>query len=102
MTLAQACPDAQRKPSPSRLLNAPLAELLDEYGVTVTALEAGPGFTGGTYVREDGTLLFVKPAGRPDAEWELMARAMLGAVLRVPLPPLPEPYQLSEVPAPRG
>ncbi|MFE7727440.1 hypothetical protein ACFU5D_16795 [Streptomyces anthocyanicus] len=97
MTLAQACPDAQQKPSPDRLMNAPLPQLLDEHGVDVTVLEAGPGFTGGTYVRDDGSLLFARPAGQRDDEWELMARAMLGAALRVPMPPLPEPYQLTEL-----
>lgn len=87
--------------STHRLLHAPLDALLAEHGVDVTVLEAGPGFTGGTYVRDDGSLLFARPAGQDAGEWELMARAMLGAALRVPLPPLPAPYQLTEVPAPR-
>lgn len=89
-------------PTPDRILNAPLPQLLAAHGVDVTVLEADPGFTGGTYVRDDGSLLFARPAGQPNDEWELMARAMLGAALRVPLPPLPAPYQLTEVPAPRG
>ncbi|MEU5002056.1 hypothetical protein [Streptomyces sp. NPDC021622] len=56
--------------------------------------EGGPRFTGGSAVRRDGSLLFVRPASRPAAEWDMMARAMLGAALRVPMPDLPEPYEL--------
>ncbi|MCX4596140.1 hypothetical protein OG819_42765 [Streptomyces sp. NBC_01549] len=78
-------------------MDTPLPDLLAEFRVDVSVLEADPGFTGGTYVRDDGSLLFVKPAGRPTAEWEMMARAMLGAALRVPMPELPPPYQLTEL-----
>ncbi|MFI8191404.1 hypothetical protein ACIF8T_21715 [Streptomyces sp. NPDC085946] len=84
-------------PSTGHLMDTPLDELLAEFGVDVSVLETGPGFTGGTYVRADGSLLFVRPAGRPEAEWEMMARSMLGAVLRVSLPPLPDLYQLTEL-----
>jgi hypothetical protein len=83
--------------STNRLLDAPLDVLLAEYSVDVSVIEAEPGFTGGTYVRADGSLLFVRPAGRPTAEWELTARAMLGAALRVPLPDLPAPFELTEL-----
>ncbi|MGX1254140.1 hypothetical protein RKD48_006651 [Streptomyces ambofaciens] len=99
MTLAQARPDAQQNPTPERLMNAPLDALLAEFDVDVTEIEADPGFTGGTFRRPDGSLLFVKPAGRPVAEWELMARAMLGRALRVQLPPLPSLYELTELSA---
>lgn len=84
-------------PSVDHLMDAPLAELLSEFSVDVSTLEADPGFTGGAYVRADGSLLFVRPAGRPEAEWEMMARAMLGQALRVPLPPLPSLYELTEL-----
>jgi hypothetical protein len=84
-------------PSPDHLLDAPLPDLLAEFNVDVSTLETDPGFTGGAYVRADGSLLFVRPAGRPVAEWEIVARAMLGRALRVPLPDLPDLFQLSEV-----
>ncbi|MFF9309953.1 hypothetical protein ACF1BS_03490 [Streptomyces sp. NPDC014748] len=89
----------ERRPTPTvdHLMDAPLDSLLAEFSVDVSVLETDPGFTGGTYVRKDGSMLFVRPAGRPEAEWELTARAMLGRALRVQLPPLPEPYQLSEL-----
>lgn len=83
--------------STHHLMHAPLDHLLAELAVDVSVIEADPGFTGGTYVRADGSLLFVRPAGRPTAEWELTARAMLGAALRVPLPDLPAPFQLTEL-----
>lgn len=78
-------------------MDAPLDSLLAEFRVDVAVLEVDAGFTGGAYVREDGSLLFVRPAGRLDAEWEMVARSMLGRALRVALPPLPEPYELSEL-----
>ncbi|MFJ5973549.1 hypothetical protein [Streptomyces sp. NPDC093060] len=78
-------------------MDAPLDDLLAEFGVEVSTLEAGLGFTGGAHVRGDGSLLFVRPAGRPEAEWEMVARSMLGRVLRVPMPELPDLYQLTEL-----
>ncbi|MBZ6290365.1 hypothetical protein KVH30_02105 [Streptomyces olivaceus] len=83
--------------STHRLLHAPLPELLAEHGVEVVELEADPGFTGGSFVRGDGSVLFVRPAGRPVVEWEITARALLGRVLRVPLPPVPAPFEVTEV-----
>lgn len=83
-------------PTTDHLLDAPLDDLLVEFRVDVSELPiTDPGFTGGTYVRDDGSMLFAMRAGQPAAEREMIARAMLGEVLRVPLPPLPEPYQLT-------
>jgi len=83
--------------STDHLMDAPLDELLAEFRVDVSVIPADAGFTGGTYVRDDGSVLFVRPAGRPEAEWEMLARAMLGRLLRVPMPDLPEPYQLTVI-----
>ena len=98
MTLAHAPAVAQTKPSVDHLLDTPLPQLLAEFNVAVSVLETDAGFTGGAYVRADGSLLFVRPAGRPAAEWEIVARGMLGKALRVPLPELPDLYQLTELP----
>jgi len=76
-------------------MDTPLDDLLAEFSVDVSTIPADSGFTGGTYVRDDGSVLFVRPAGRPEAEWEMLARAMLGRLLGVPMPELPEPYQLT-------
>lgn len=97
MTLTQSRPAAQQAPTVDYLLDAPLNSLLAEFGVDVSVLETDPGFTGGAYVRSDGSLLFVRPAGRPEAEWQMMARAMLGRALRVPMPELPDLYELTEM-----
>lgn len=83
--------------STDRLLNAPLPQLLAKHGVEVVEIEAEPRFTGGTFQRPDGSLLFVRPAGRPVAEWEITARALLGRALRVALPPLPAPFEVTEL-----
>lgn len=85
------------RPTTNRLMDAPLDDLLAEFSVDVSVLETDPGFTGGAYVRRDGSLLFVRPAGRPAAEWEMIARSMLGQALRVPMPELPGLYQLTEL-----
>lgn len=78
------------------LLDAPLPELLAEFRVDVSELPIPDRtFTGGTYVRDDGSMLFAMRKGQPAAEREMIARAMLGEALRVPMPPLPEPYQLT-------
>ena len=81
--------------STDHLMDTPLDDLLAEFSVDVSTIPADSGFTGGTYVRDDGSVLFVRPAGRPEAEWEMLARAMLGRLLGVPMPELPEPYQLT-------
>jgi len=84
--------------SADHLLHAPLPELLSEFGVDlITSSITDPTFTGGTYVRADGTVLFAMRAGQPDAEREMLARAMLGRVLQVPMPELPAPYTLTEM-----
>ena len=65
-----------RRPSPDHLMRAPLDDLLAEHRVDVSVVEAEPGFTGGTYVRADGSLLFVRPAGRPCRRMGLIWRCM--------------------------
>jgi hypothetical protein len=89
---------AQTPLSTDHLLDAPLAELLEEFGVDVAVSRiTDPTFTGATAIRPDGSLLFLRPPARPDAEWEMLARAMLGRALDVPMPELPAPYQLTEL-----
>ncbi|MFI1928319.1 hypothetical protein [Streptomyces sp. NPDC020377] len=79
-------------------MDAPLAELLAEFRVDVSELAIeDTTFTGGAYVRPDGTMLFAMRQGQPAAEREMIARAMLGRALRVPMPPLPDLYELTEL-----
>ncbi|MCX5598396.1 hypothetical protein OOK29_09625 [Streptomyces phaeochromogenes] len=100
MTLATPCPPAPAayvtQPTTDHLLDTPLPQLLAEFRVDVSELPIeDPGFTGGTYVRDDGSLFFAMREGQPAAEREMIARAMLGEALRVPMPELPAPYQLT-------
>ncbi len=101
-TVAATCKPAPATsatpPTVDRLLDAPLDELLAEFRVdVVTSSITDPTFTGGTYVRRDGTMLFAMRRGQSATEREMLARAMLGAALRVPMPELPAPYQLTEL-----
>lgn len=93
---AAMTPASSVTPTAAHLMDAPLDQLLAEFGVGVNEMDCEPGFTGGAYVRGGSSLFFVKPARRPAAEWELTARAMLGRALRVPLPDLPQPFELTE------
>src|SRR5215470_7861470 len=97
MTLAEPARLTPPALSTDHLLDTPLGNLLAEFNVDVSVLEADPGFTGGAYVRSDGSLLFIRPAGSPEVEWEIVARAMLGQALRVPMPELPDLYELTEL-----
>lgn len=93
---ATNAPAPSATPTVAHLMDAPLDQLLAEFSVGVNEMDCEPGFTGGAYVRGDNAVFFVKPANRPAAEWELTARAMLGRALRVPLPDLPKPFELTE------
>ncbi|WP_234340023.1 hypothetical protein, partial [Streptomyces sp. NRRL F-3307] len=86
----------RRSPTVSPYDNPP-SRSVTEFGVEVSTRETDFGFAGGVYVRGDGSMLFVRPVGRPEAEWEMVARSMLGRALMVPLPDLPDPYELSEL-----
>lgn len=85
-------------PTVDHLMNAPLDVLFAEFRVDVSVLAIPDrSFTGGTYVHRDGSMLFVFREGQPLVEREMITRAMLGRALRVPLPQLPAPYQLTEL-----
>ncbi|WP_428953880.1 hypothetical protein [Streptomyces sp. cg35] len=88
---------AKRVLSPQRLLDVPLAELLAELAVTLEESSiADPSFTGAAVVTRDRLILSMR-TGQPNTEREVVARALLGRVLGVPLSLLPEPYRMSEV-----
>jgi hypothetical protein len=84
--------------STDRLSDAPLGDLLAQFDVEVTTSSIqDPTFTGAAVVRADGSLLFTRPPGRPESEWEITARAMLGHLLHVPTPTLPPPFEITEL-----
>lgn len=93
MSLATA---AKTAPSPDRLLDTPLPELLAELDVDLEerpATELPP--CGYAVVRGERITLRL-PRGQNRWEREMVARTMIGDALHVPMPPLPEPYQLTE------
>jgi hypothetical protein len=99
MTLAQGCTLPQQKTTTvERLLDAPLDDLLLELDVELHLSQiTDPGFIGALVQLPDGSLVLSMPPGRPRIERDTVARAMLGQVVGVPLGPLPELYQLTEL-----
>lgn len=84
--------------SPTHLLDAPLPQLLDELGVElVESSITEPEFTGYVFAKPGDRLVLSMRRGQPEWERDVIARALLGDALRVPLPPLPAPYALTEL-----
>lgn len=95
---AAMTPESSATPTAAHLMDAPLDQLLAEFSVKVESSSiSDPRFTGSAFVRADGSLVFARPPARPAVEWEMMARFLLGKALRVSLPDLPEPYQITEL-----
>lgn len=84
-------------PSPDYLLDAPLPQLLAELGVDLQERPAADVPPCGYAVVRGAQISLRLPQGQNRWEREMVARAMIGDALRVPLPPLPEPYRLSEL-----
>lgn len=99
MTLAQPCPLPQlRKPTVDRLMDAPLPELLAELDVSLSVIPIeDPSFCGYILARGERVDTVVVSSSWSDLVQDSMARAMLGVALRVPLPPLPEPFTVTEL-----
>ena len=96
-TTVSASP-ARRTITVDHLLDAPLDQLLLELDVELHLSRiTDPGFIGAVVQRRDGSLILSMPPGRPRLERDTVARAMLGQVIGLPLEPLPDPYQLTEV-----
>ncbi|HEY9373951.1 hypothetical protein [Streptomyces sp.] len=85
-----------RKPTPADLLTRPLEHLLAEVGARVVESSiADDGFFGAAHLSPAGISLHM-PAGRSEVERDSIARALLGRVLQVPLPPLPAVLSVEE------
>ncbi|MFD8132453.1 hypothetical protein [Streptomyces mirabilis] len=83
--------------TPEHLLDAPLPDLFAELDITLDESSiADPNFTGAAVVTRDRVVLSMR-SGQPDWERDVVARALLGRVLNVPLSPLPELYRFTEV-----
>ena len=96
-TTVSALP-ARRTITAARLLNAPLDDLLLELDVELHLSQiTDPGFIGALVQLPNGSLILSMPPGRPRIERDTVARAMLGQMIGVPLGPLPEMYELTEM-----
>ncbi|MGW1949096.1 hypothetical protein ACWCRC_32835 [Streptomyces sp. NPDC001940] len=85
-------------PSPDRLLDAPLAELLTETGVEVIDSPIRHrGFYGAVVQLQTGELLLSMPPGRDESEHDIAARYLLAQVFDVDLPELQVPFTTSEI-----
>lgn len=85
--------------SPTRLLDAPLPQLLDELDVLlVDSSITDAGFYGAVVERRDGQLILAMPVGRSVFERDTVARMLLGEALGFDSAPVPEPLRM-EVPA---
>lgn len=88
---------APLKPSVDHLMDAPLDELLVEFGVEEVETQTidDPAFTGYMTVGKSGRLVLATPPSRPRIEREIVVRALLGTAFGVELPDLPDPYRVS-------
>jgi hypothetical protein len=79
-------------------MDAPLPDLLAELGISLSVRPVEePTFCGYIVARGDRVESVVVSSLWSDLVQDSMARAMLGVALRVPLPPLPEPFTVTEL-----
>ncbi|MFD7999894.1 hypothetical protein [Streptomyces mirabilis] len=99
MTLAQGCALPQSKTlTADALMDTPLPDLLAELGISLSVrLIEDPTFCGYIVARGDRVESVVVSSLWSDLVQDSMARAMLGVALRVPLPPLPEQFEVTEL-----
>lgn len=93
----EAAPAADAAPSRAHLLGTPLPQLLADLDVELveTTLRVS-GFTG--YVIVEGShLLLALPPDRAESERDMIVRHLLGTAFRVPMPPLPGDYRITEL-----
>ena len=84
--------------SVDRLMDTPLEQLAEELRFTLdVATITDPTFTGYAYVDHDSVVISL-PAGRSELEHDCMARYLIGSAFQVDgLPPLPEPFKVTDV-----
>lgn len=85
------------QPIPEYLLDTPLPRLLAELDVELVERPPADLPPCGYAVVRRGRIGLRLPVGQNWWEREMIARSMIGEALRVPMPPLPEPYELTEL-----
>lgn len=86
--------------SVAQLMDTPLPQLVAELHVTLDESPiTDPGFTGYMYATQDSVVVSLPP-GRSELEHDCMARYFIGRAFRVKgMPPLPEPFQATDMTA---
>jgi hypothetical protein len=99
MTVASPTPAApEASVTPARLMDTPLPDLLAELDVSLSVIPIeDPTFCGYILARGERVDTVVVSSAWSELVQDSMARAMLGVALRVPLPPLPEPFAVTEL-----
>lgn len=89
---------AMPKPSVDHLMDAPLQQLVDELHITLDESSiTDPTFTGYVYATRDRVVVSLPP-NRSELEHDCMARFLIGTAFHVEgLPPLPEPFQVTDM-----
>lgn len=105
--MKSTCPVPERRakvpatpatPSPDRLLDAPLNDLLAETGAElVDSSITDRTFFGAAVQRKSGGLVLAMPTGRSEMEHDTVARYLLAQVFDVDLPQLPEPFMTTAI-----
>ena len=79
--------------TPTRIIDAPLADLLAELEVELfDSTINDPDFFGAVVQRKGGQLLLAMPQGRSELEHDTVARYLLAQAFDVDLPDLPPPF----------
>lgn len=86
------------KPSVDHLMDAPLEQLVEELHITLNVSRiTDPTFTGYAIASRDRVVVSM-PAGRSEMEHDCIARYLIASAFQVDgLPPLPEPFQVTEL-----
>jgi hypothetical protein len=77
------------------LLDTPLPMLLADLDVELVETRITDREFTGYVVPERGHLVLALPAGRAESERDMITRHLLGTAFRVPMPPLPDAYQIT-------
>jgi hypothetical protein len=81
------------------LLDTPLPQLLAELGVELEERPAERLPACGYAVVHEGRMALRMPTGQNRWEREMVARSMIGSAYSVPMPPLPAPFELTDLAA---
>ncbi|MGW0632428.1 hypothetical protein [Streptomyces sp. NPDC002758] len=86
------------KPSVEHVMDAPLEQLVEELHITLDVSSiTDPTFTGYVIASRDRVVVSM-PAGRTELEHDCIARYLIASAFDVDgLPPLPEPFEVTEL-----